>query len=107
MNTTYRVLSSKLLGKMPSEIFSNLNNSLTSVYSTERTAYWKGEKSLRNYKRNLPLPFSGKSMKFVHDERNRELRVPLFKIRFTTYLGKDKTAKRGLIQRNIAGTPKL
>ena len=43
MNTTYRVLSSKLLGKMPSEIFSNLNNSLTSVYNTERSVLERGE----------------------------------------------------------------
>ncbi|WP_262245350.1 hypothetical protein [Parapedobacter soli] len=107
MNTTYRVLSSKLLGKMPSDIFSNLNNSLTSVYNAERTAYWKGEKSLRNYKRNIPLPFSGKSLKFVADEKHREFRFTLFKIPFKTYLGKDKTDKRVLIQRNIAGKLKL
>lgn len=106
-NTTYRVLSSLLLGKMPSEIFNSLNTSLTRLYNSERSAYWKGGRSLRNYKRNLPLPFPGTRLTFIADENHREFRFTLFKIPFKTYLGKDRADKRVLLQRHIAGTIKL
>lgn len=106
-NTTYRLLSKRLLGKMPSDIFNALNSTLTRLYSKERSAYWRGERSLRNYKRNLPLPFPSNALKFEADEKHKEFRFTLFKIPFKTYLGKDRTDKRVLLQRHMAGTIKL
>lgn len=107
MNTTYRLLSNYFKGQMPSDIFSNLNNTLVSVYNTERTAYWKGEKSLRNYKRNIPIPFSAKLIKLMNDEKGRNYTFTLFKIPFKTYLGKDRSDKKVLLQRALVGTIKL
>ncbi len=107
MNTTYRVLSSNFLGKMPSNIFSNLNSTLNSLYSSERSAYWKGEKSLRNYKRNIPIPFSASNIKLMGDEKGRDYTFDLFKIPFKTYLGKDRSDKKVLLQRTLMGTLKL
>ena len=107
MNTTYRILSSRFLGKMPSNIFSNLNNTLHNVYNTERSAYWKGEKSLRNYKRSIPMPFGADKLKLENDEKGRDFKFKLFKIPFKTYLGKDRSDKKVLLQRTLAGTLKL
>ncbi len=107
MNTTYRLLSSYFKGQMPSDIFSNLNNTLINVYNTERSAYWKGEKSLRNYKRNIPIPFSGKNVKLMADEKGRDYTFTLFKIPFKTYLGKDRSDKKVLLQRTMVGITKL
>jgi transposase len=107
MNTTYRLLSNYFKGQMPSDIYSNLNNTLVNVYNTERSAYWKGEKSLRNYKRNIPIPFSAKLIKLMNDEKGRNYKFTLFKIPFKTYLGKDRSDKKVLLQRTSAGTIKL
>jgi len=104
MNTTYRILSSKFLGKMPSNIFSNLNSSLNSLYNSERNAYWKGEKTLPNYKRNIPMPFGADQLKLKNSEQGHDYLFTLFKIPFKTYLGKDRSDKKVLLQRALAGT---
>lgn len=104
MNTTYRILSSNFLGKMPSNIFSNLNSSLNSLYNSERSAYWKGEKTLPNYKRNIPMPFGANLLKLKNDEKGHDYKFTLFKIPFKTYLGKDRSDKKVLLQRALAGT---
>jgi len=107
MNTTYRLLSSYFKGQMPSDIFSTLNTSLIRIYNNERSAYWKGEKSLRNYKRNIPIPFSAKSVQLQGDEQGKGYRFSLFKIPFKTYLGKDRSDKKVLLQRTLVGKVKL
>lgn len=107
MNTTYRLLSSHFKGKMPSDIFANLNKTLVTIYNNERSSYWKGEKSLRNYKRDIPIPFSAKLLKLMGDEKGRDYTFTLFKIPFKTYLGKDRSDKKVLLQRLLVGTIKL
>lgn len=107
MNTTYRLLSSYFKGKMPSDIFSNLNNSLYSLYGTERKDYWTGVKSLRSYKKTIPMPFSAKQIKMASDEKGKNFSFTWFGIPFKTYLGTDRSDKRVLLQRHIAGNIKL
>lgn len=107
MNTTYRILSLYFKGKLPSKIISAMNMTLNRVYSTDRSAYWKGEKSLRNYKKDMPIPFGGDQVKLSNDERGRDFRLTLFKIPFRTYLGKDRSDKRVLLQRAIVGKIKI
>ncbi|GHE44408.1 hypothetical protein [Sphingobacterium griseoflavum] len=107
MNTTYRVLSLYFKGKLPSQIISAMNMTLNKAYSTDRTAYWKGEKSLRNYRKDMPIPFGGDQVKLSNDERNRDFKLMLFKIPFRTYLGKDRSDKRVLLQRVLVGQIKI
>ncbi|MBP3943295.1 transposase [Sphingobacteriaceae bacterium WQ 2009] len=107
MNTTYRLLSEKYKGILPSDIFSNLNNTLIKHYNSEKQDYWKGVKSLRNYKRNIPIPFSARSIRFKVNENSHNFKFSLFKIPFQTYLGKDKTDKKMLLQRVIKGSLKM
>ena len=107
LSTTYRVLAKHFLDKMPSNIYSSLNNTLHNLYSSERTAYRKGERSLRNYKSGLPIPFGSSKLKLHPDERGREFTFTLFKVPFKTYLGKDRSDKKVLLQRLLAGTLRL
>lgn len=107
MNTTYRLLSEKYKGILPSDIFSNLNNTLIKHYNSEKQDYWKGVKSLRNYKRNIPIPFSARSIRFKVNENSHNFKFSLFKIPFQTYLGKDKIDKKMLLQRVIKGSLKM
>jgi len=107
MNTTYRILSLYFKGKLPSKIISAMNMTLNKAYSTDRTAYWKGEKSLRNYRKDMPIPFGGDQVKLSNDEKGRDFKLTLFKIPFRTYLGKDRSDKRVLLQRALVGQIKI
>ncbi len=107
INTTYRVLSNYFKGNIPSDILSNLNMALTKTFNTDRAAYWKGEKSLRNFKKDMPIPFSAKQIKIHTKENSKDFAISLFKIPFRTYLGKDRSDKRALLQRVIMGKIKV
>ncbi|RZM10491.1 MAG: hypothetical protein EOO88_48100 [Pedobacter sp.] len=107
-NTTYKLLSNHFKGQIPTNILSNLNNTLISSFNKEKDAYWKGEKSLRNYKRNIPLPFGAEVIsKLAKTPDNRNFTFRLFQIPFRTYLGKDRSDKKIMLERILAGTLKL
>jgi len=107
MNTTYRILSLYFKGRLPSDVISTMNMALNRIFSSDRSAYWKGEKSLRNYKKDMPIPFSGDQVKLSNDEKGRDFKLSLFKIPFRTYLGKDRSDKRVLLQRALVGQIKV
>ena len=107
MNTTYRILSRYFKDRLPSRIISAMNMTLNKAYSTDRSAYWKGEKSLRNYRKDMPIPFGGDQVKLASDEKGRDFKLTLFKIPFRTYLGKDRSDKRVLLQRALVGQIKI
>lgn len=107
LNTTYRVLSKYFKGRINTDILSNLNNLMTKNFNTDRQDYWKGEKSLRNYKKTMPILFSGKLIKLRNDEKGRDFKFDLFKIPFRTYLGKDRSDKKVLLQRALVGQIKI
>lgn len=107
-NTTYRLLSNHFKGQIPTNILSNLNNTLISYFNKEKESYWKGEKSLRNYKRNIPLPFGAEVIfKLARTADNRNFTFRLFQIPFKTYLGKDRSDKKIMLDRILGGTLKL
>lgn len=108
MGTTYQVLSRQFKGEIPMNILSCLNKNMVNTFNRERTAYWKGEKSLPNYKRDIPIPFGSESMRGLsktEDERN--FQFTLFSIPFKTYLGKDFYDKKMLMVQALAGEVKL
>lgn len=105
-NTTYQVLSKHFKGEVPMDIFSTLNHELVANFNKEKTAYWKGEKSVRNYKRNIPIPFGGDSILSLTDT-GKFFSFRLFKIPFKTYLGNDFYDKRMLLKKLTEGTLKL
>jgi transposase len=108
MNTTYQVLSKQFKGEMPMNILSCLNNNLVSTFNKEKTAYWKGEKSLRNYKRDIPIPFGADSMRgFCKTADERNFQFTLFSLPFKTYLGKDYYDKKMLLAQALTGEVKL
>lgn len=107
-NTTYRLLSNHFRGQIPTNILSYLNNTLISSFNTDRDAYWRGEMSLRNYKRNIPLPFGAEAMfGLARTPDNMEFSFRLFQIPFRTYMGRDRSDKRKMLEKIRNGTLKL
>jgi IS605 OrfB family transposase len=108
MNTTYQVLSKHFKGEMPMGILSCLNNSLVSLYQKERMDYFKGIRSLRNYKRDIPIPINATDLRQLRQETaNSNFSFNLFGIPFRTYLGKDFYDKRVLLEKVLKQEVKL
>ncbi|HYD20595.1 MAG TPA: transposase, partial [Flavipsychrobacter sp.] len=107
-NTTYQVLARNLKGQVPMTILNHLNHMLVSTFDKEREAYLKGEKSLRNYKRNIPIPFGpGDVRLFKPTEDGKNFCFRFFGLPLRTYLGKDFTDKRWLLQKLAEGKGEL
>lgn len=107
-HTTYKLLSRHFKGQIPTNILSNINHSLISTFNKEKTAYWKGEKSLRNYKKNIAIPFGARVMTDLSYTANqKDFKFKLFNLPFRTYLGKDKSDKKIILERIHKGTLKL
>jgi transposase len=107
-STTYTLLSNHFKGQIPTNILSHLNHTLLSYFNKEKDAYWKGERSLRNYKRNIAMPFGARVIfKLAKTADNRNFTFRLFRIPFKTYLGKDRSDKKIILERIMGGTLKL
>lgn len=108
INTTYRVVSNRFKGEIPTNILTNLKSSLYNSFNKEKLEYWKGERSLKNFRRDMAFPFDAEGMsKITYNEENRAFCFRLFKMPLKTYLGKDFSDKRVLLERVMKGELKL
>lgn len=112
-NSTYRVISQKFKNELPSSIATCLNHTIYSNYIKEKDQYFSGERSIRSYKKNLPVPFESKNVYDLRfDEKIKNFRFLLFKedkysIPFRTFLGGDLNNSKVVIERCISGKYKL
>lgn len=112
-NTTYRILSEKYKNEIPASIFSLLNRSVFKHFIAEKADYYSGKRSLRNYKSNIPVPFMAKSIFGLrYDDDIKNFRFSLFKdekyhIPFRTFLGRDRSNNKVIIERCISGEYKM
>jgi hypothetical protein len=108
INTTYRVVSNRFKGEIPTNILSNLNKTLITSFNKNRPEYWKGERSLMNFRRDMAFPFDMELISGLHfNEDKKAFCFSLNKIPFRTYLGNDYTDKRRLLKLVIKGETKL
>ena len=81
---------------------------LSTNFNNERSAYLKGERSIRNYKQDIPIPFGSKDFtNWQLTENQRNYTFNLFGIPFRTYLGNDFYDKKVLLDKMMAGRVKL
>lgn len=107
-NTTARMVFDKFKGEIPTDILGSLNNTIQSVFSKEKAHYWQGLKSLRNYRKDIPIPLPVKCIsKMRYDHEKKAFCFNAFAIPVKTYLGKDYTDKRLIMERLIRGEIKL
>lgn len=108
INTTYRVISDRFKGEIPTNILSNLNRTLITSFNTNRSEYWKGERSLKNFRRDMAFPFGLEGISGLsYNEEKKAFCFRLFQIPFRTYLGNDHSDKKILLERVIKGETKL
>ncbi|NLU96293.1 hypothetical protein [Chitinophaga sp. Ak27] len=107
-NTTYQFLSKRYKQEIPMAILSSLNKTLVSTYNREKEAYWKGDRSLRNYRRNIPIPIpAGALTKIRPIDQSRNYTFSLYGLHFRTYFGKVLDDKYCMWKKAIDGAYKL
>ena len=107
-NTTYRVLSDMLKGKVPSDIYTCLNQAVANTYKETRKDIYTGRASLRSYKNNIPIPFSKTSLLNLNwDKEDKRFYFTLFGIPFATALGRDRSNNKVIIERILSGEYKM
>ena len=106
-NTTYRLLSSILKGKVPSDIFSCLNQAVAKTFKETYGEILKGNASLRSYKNNIPMPFSAKAIDSLHKADDGKYYFTWFGIPFCCRLGHDRSNNAVMIDRCLAGEYKI
>lgn len=107
-NTTYRVLSDMLKGKVPSDIYTCLNQAVANTYKETRKDLYTGKASLRSYKNNIPIPFSAKSvLNLSWNKEDKRFNFSLFGIPFATALGRDRSNNKVIIERVLSGEYKM
>lgn len=62
ISTTCRAVCDRFKGEVPTEVLGSLNNTLQSAFSKYKKEYWEGTRSLRNFKRDIPIPFAPRTM---------------------------------------------
>ncbi|WP_330746035.1 transposase [Chryseobacterium sp. CP-77] len=107
-NSTARMVFDRFKGEIPTDILGSLNHTIQSTFSKNKTDYWQGTKSLRNYKKNIPIPLPVKCIsKMRYDERTKSFCFNMFAIPVKTYLGRDFSDKRLMMERLLRGEIKL
>lgn len=108
LSTTYRLLIKHFKGDIPMNILGSLNMTLAKYFNSEKSAYIRGEKSVRNYKRNIPIPFRSRNItRLKQIDNGREYSFQFFTIPFRTYIGRDQFDKRPLFEKLAQGQLRL
>ncbi|WP_332454415.1 transposase [Chryseobacterium aquaticum] len=107
-NTTARLVSDRFKGEIPTDILGSLNNTIQSTFSKNKADYWQGLKSLRNFKKDIPIPLPVKCIsKMRYDSEKKAFCFNMFAIPVKTYLGKDFSDKRLIMERLLREEIKL
>lgn len=102
LNSTYQVLSSNFKGQLPMAILTCLNANITRHFYNEYRELEAGERTIRNYKRTIPMPFSPNYITHIEQSDDKVFyRFVLFGIKFRTYFGADLCGTRSLWEKAI------
>lgn len=108
VNSTYQYISKKVKGEIPMSIITALNTQLHSLYSKEQKKYYTGEISLRNYKRDIPIPIEVRHMQNLYEaDQHGNYAFTLYGLPFKTYFGIDKSGNKVIFNRSLKGEYKL
>jgi hypothetical protein len=107
-NVTYRLLSNLMKGQLPADVYTTLNQNVANTFKETVKEINMGRASVRSYKNNIPIPFSGKSVSNIHwVEANNRFEFTLFGIEMACALGHDRSGNRVVLDRCLAGEYKI
>ena len=105
-NSTYKVISNEFLEVIPSEILTNLNQNISSTYKNYSLDVERGIRTIPNYKRGIPVPFSikqrGELMLKRRDDGSIFIRFPMG-LEWDLSFGRDRSNNREIVERVLSG----
>ena len=107
MSTTYQLLSREFKGQIPMAIISSLNSRVASAFDKERKEYREGKRSLRTYKKDLPIPIASADLIHIEPVEKGEYRFILYGLPLQTHFGRDTSGNRLIFEKALRGEYKL
>lgn len=105
-NSTYKVISNEFLNVIPSEILTNINQNISSTYKEYSFDVERGLRTIPNYKKGIPVPFS---IKYHNEIRLHKRDDGTFYVGFPMGLewdlcfGRDRSNNREIVERVLNG----
>ena len=103
MNTTYRLLSKHFKGDAPMGMLSGLNSAVQKTYKQEALDVKMGKKSLRSYRRDIPMPLPSRQIRNIEQQENGNYKFMAYGKNFVTAFGRDASGNREIMERAVAG----
>lgn len=100
-NTTYQLLSKYCKGQCPMGMLSGLNTIITQTYRKEAKDVRAGIKSLRSYRRNIPMPIRRGDISNIVKTEDGNYSFSVYGIAFKTYFGRDLSGNEMIFDRAI------
>lgn len=105
-NSTYQVISNEFLDSIPSNILTNLNQNISSTYRNYSLEVERGIRTIPNYKRGIPVPFSmkekGQLMLQQRNDGSIYVRFPMG-LEWDLSFGRDRSNNREIVERVLGG----
>lgn len=105
-NSTYRVVSNEFINVIPSEILTNLNQNISSTYKEYSIDVERGARTIPNYKKGIPVPFSikqaGKLKLQKREDGTIYVRFPMG-LEWDLIFGRDRSNNREIVERILSG----
>ena len=101
-NTTYKIIGEQF-PEIPPQIRNCLNSSTVSVLNSERNDVENGIRSIRSYKKGMPIPFGLNIKNFYLDIENNVFLKWFNNINFYLRFGRDKSNNRIIVERILEG----
>lgn len=105
-NSTYRVVSNEFIDTIPSNILTNLNQSISSTYKNYTKEVERGDRTIPNFKRGIPVPFSIKlNGKLALGKREDGIIYINFPkgLEWDLVFGRDRSNNREIVKRVLSG----
>lgn len=105
-NSTYRVVSNEFIDIIPSDILTNLNQNISSTYKEYSLDVERGTRTIPNYKKGIPVPFSikrsGELMLKKREDGSIYVRFPKG-LEWDLFFGRDRSNNREIVERVLNG----
>jgi len=102
LNSTYKFASEEFKAKLPSYVTATLSNTVSKNFKSDLKDVMRGDKTVRNYRRNMPVPFHNKALRKLSKD-GVDFTFNLFSIPLKTHLGRDRSNNRHILDSIISG----
>ncbi len=105
-NSTYRIASEEFIEVIPSDVLTNLNQSISSTYREYSLEVERGDRTIPNYKKGIPVPFPIKQHGQLQINKREDdsiyIRFPKG-LEWDLSFGRDRSNNREIVERTLSG----